>query len=351
MGSYCSFIVAHPDQTDAIGSLCSNAGWTVRFIDDPSQRFWFQGSTRTELVSSDAIDLLRPGYSPGQLLVFECEEIDANNLMGLIGATSNIIEASPSELISLPSAFLIPAEKSDRDSIFVNVFRTRGFSQSFVSMPNLPLAVAMAAKAWNDRSNIYAIHKLSQSYETECITWHSTHPRYGQIFENHTEEYKRHVNTSIAINLAFSAIEEIQLEIRSSSKKVRFNDNDRGEWNPKVLEDVTNRLSQQGVDLSEKINWIIRGDADLVSVEVKPMLGSPAPYADTEVVRDIEVTLPDALHISSFLRNFMTAHRFNETTKFIGPYEVFNVQNLVRRILLSKAGLWRVDTDEVLKHA
>ena len=81
------------------------------------------------------------------------------------------------------------------------------------------------------------------------------------------------------------------------------------------------------------------------------MLGSPAPYADTEVVRDIEVTLPDALHISSFLRNFMTAHRFNETTKFIGPYEVFNVQNLVRRILLSKAGLWRVDTDEVLKHA
>jgi hypothetical protein len=206
--------------------------------------------------------------------------------------------------------------------------------------------VALAATAWQDRRLVYAIHKLSRSFETESITWWSTHPRYGQIFEKHSELYSAHVNSSIAINLAFSAIEEIKLQVKSSAAKARFL---AGDWNPAVLKDIVDRLQKAGIDVGQKVNWIVRGEKSKSEESIKPALGAPAPYSDSQVVRDVELTIPEALHVSSFIRNFMTAHGFSEASTFLGPYEVFNVQSLARRLILSKSRLWSVSTDDILR--
>lgn len=127
---------------------------------------------------------------------------------------------------------------------------------------------------------IYAIHKLSRSFATESITWWSAHPRYGQIFEKHSPLYAAHVGTTIAINLAFSAIEELQLQVKSSAKNKRWVDSKAGQWNPDVLEDLRARLRAAHIDPDRTMTWIVRGDRSLAETEITPALGIPAPYSD-----------------------------------------------------------------------
>ncbi len=72
-----------------------------------------------------------------------------------------------------------------------------------------------------------------------------------------------------------------------------------------------------------------------------------AEHSDGHKVRDVTVSLPDAIHACSYLRNFMTAHAFSSNTPRLGPYEVFNVQSVARRLILSNCKLWNVWTDDL----
>jgi hypothetical protein len=338
--------VLDPTHVEAVDSLCSATGWTTRFIPDPSERFWFHKSGLTEISHPAALITPPEGSIAGQLMVIDADETTANNIIGLVYAASNIIEGNPKQHTSLRRAFELPQDPTEQLGVFRDVFRSRGFFEQFSHSFDFPFAVALAATAWPDKGFVYAIHKLSRSFETESITWWSTHPVYGQIFDKHSELYSNHVSTSIAINLAFSAIEELKLQVKSSATKARFL---AGDWNPAVLRDLLERLQNAEIDVGQKMNWIVRGDKSKPEASVKPALGAPAPYSDGQVVRDVELTIPEALHISSFIRNFMTAHGFSEVSPFLGPYEVFNVQSLARRLILSKSRLWNVSTEDILR--
>ncbi|WP_315768619.1 MULTISPECIES: hypothetical protein [unclassified Bradyrhizobium] len=302
----------------------------------------------TEISHPAALTTPPEGSIAGQLMVIDADETTANNIIGLIYAASNIIEGNTKQHAS--RAFELPENPTEQLAVFRDVFRTRGFFEQFSQSFDFPLAVALAATAWSDKGFVYAIHKLSRSLETESITWWSTHPMYGQIFDKHSELYSNHVSTSIAINLAFSAIEELKLQVKSSVTKPRFL---AGDWNPVVRKDILERLQNAGIDVDQKMNWIVRGDKskpeESIKESTKQALGAPAPYSDGQVVRDVELTIPEALHISSFIRNFMTAHGFSEASAFLGPYEVFNVQSLARRLILSKSRLWNVSTEDILR--
>jgi len=346
MTSYCTFLVLDPSHVEAVDSLCSTVGWTTRFIPDPSERFWFQKSCVTEISHPAALIKPPAGSVAGQLMVIDADETTANNVVGLVCAARNIIEANPGQHATLRRTFELPENSTEQLGVFRDVFRSRGFFEQFSHSFDFPLAVALAATAWPDKGFVYAIHKLSRSLDTGSITWWSTHPVYGQIFDKHSELYSSHVSTSIAINLAFSAIEELKLQVKSSASKARFL---AGDWNPAVLKDLLGRLQNAGIDVGQKVNWIVRGDQSKPEASIKPALGAPAAYSDGQVVRDVELTIPEALHISSFIRNFMTAHGFSEASPFLGPYEVFNVQSLARRLILSKSRLWNVTTEDILR--
>lgn len=349
MPSFCSFLVFEPNQTELVTSLCRRAGWNVRFISDPSQRYKFFKGGHSELAQPTALadfGSLSEGETHGQLLVVEAEETEANNIIQLIRAANVVVEGFPDQSYGNPSGFEIPDDSPEQFSIFKNIFQTTGFFELFSFKKERPVAVALAINAWSDRRAVYAIHKLSKSYETEAVTPWSMHPQYGQIFEKHSGEFSDHVRSSIAINLAFSAIEEMNLQVNSSREKPRWLDKEYT-WNPPVLQDINSRLAKAGINPEKVVDWVVRGDE--TELTIQPARDRFSSHSDGQTVRDIELSLPDAIHACSYLRNFMTAHAFGAETHRIGPYEVYNVQQVARFLILSKCGLWNVWTGDLLE--
>ncbi|WP_457662172.1 hypothetical protein [Sinorhizobium medicae] len=277
-------------------------------------------------------------------MVVEAERTEANNIIQLIRAANVVIEGFPDQKYGNSSGFEIPDDASEQASIFKNIFQTNGFFELFSFKMERPVAVAMAVAAWSDQRIVYAIHKLSRSYETEAITPWSAHPRYGQIFEKHSGEFSDHVRSSTAINLAFSAIEEMNLQVNSSREKPRWLD-DKYTWNPTVLKDIKSRLEKVGINPERTVDWVVRGDE--TELAIQPARDGFSEYGDGQIVRDIEFPLPDAIHACSYLRNFMTAHAFGKETHRLGPYEVYNVQHVARFLILSISGLFNVWTRDL----
>jgi len=142
---------------------------------------------------------------------------------------------------------------------------------------------------------------------------------------------------SHAIVSAYSAIEDLGLEVRASQKKPsRIN----GEWNPLVREDLESRLEKANIDLKETILWTIRGP--MRNIERKrgiPIL-EKAPWARGPV-RDAEIKIIDAIAYSDWLRDCVASHGVKALTKVLSPYDVVNVQHLTRRLLLETIRYWQ----------
>jgi hypothetical protein len=243
----------------------------------------------------------------------------------------------------------MPVAEEQRNSIFENVFRTSGFFENFRYHEEMAVAVTLAARAWPEKKLIYAIHKLSMSYETEAITPWSTHPHYGQVFEKHSHEFADHVCTSVAINLAFSAIEEMQLQIKSSHANPRWLAGEKFAWNPTVLDDINGRLKKSNINPESTIEWVRRGKRTEANIQIEEKM--PSQYADRNSVRDVNINIQDALHACSYMRNFMTAHAFGQNTPLLGAYEVFNAQALARFLILCSLNLWNIWTTDLSRIA
>lgn len=345
MPSYCSFLVFRPNEIDLVQSICAGAGWSTRHISDPSKKFRFTErgvQTINRAADIDEYSELREGEEFGRLLVLEEEQSGADNIIQLICDANLILEAFKDQSYPPNQGFEIPENLIERDEIFKLMFRTQPYFQSVYHRLELPVAVALAARAWGDKKLVYAIHKLALSYTTESVTPHSMHPRYGQAFRKHTNDYASHVATSVAINLAYSAIQELGLDVRSNSQKPRWLDKEAFIWNPDVLKDIQARLEKAGISRDRTVDWIIRGEAS--EVEVHPVRDTPARLNNGEMIRDRELLLPDAINSCEYLRNYMTAHAFSSSTPLLGPYEVFNTQNVARLLILSKCGLLNIWT-------
>ncbi|MDQ0177146.1 hypothetical protein [Bacillus chungangensis] len=173
----------------------------------------------------------------------------------------------------------------------------------------------------------------------DSISPHSASPTYGQVFSIEDRGYSYHVQGAYAFFSAYSIIEELGLEIRSSSNKHRFL---QGEWNFVVKDDILKRLSEVDIDELETITWLIRGTPSPLYSEIKPVLGIDSYWNDGEVILDQKLRIYDALHYCSYIRNYFIGHKFNEVIAYINPYDIHNVQRLARRLILGKLGLWSV---------
>lgn len=351
MPEFCSFLVFRPCEMDLIHSICTTANWSTRDIPDPSMRYAFsERGGMSELSQASAlkdIGVRREGQQGGRLLLLETEKTEADNIIQLVCAANVILEGFP--VIENPPnfGFKLSDDEADRQTTFESVFRSDGFFQWFTYCQTLPVAVAIAAEAWRDKKLVYAIHKLAKSYDTECVTPWSMHPRYGQVFEKHTDSFASHVGTSVAINLAYSAIEELDLGVKASPDKPRSIGKGTFEWNSKVLDPFMARLRKAGIDPKRMIDWVTRGDQS--EVPVYEMLDQLSKNSDGVEVRDRQISVPDAINFSEFLRNTMTAHAFSSETQRLGPYEVYNVQQVARFLILSKCNLWNTWTEELRK--
>lgn len=221
MSSFCSFLVFRQDDFELVRPICAEAGWSVNGIIDPSKKYRFSASGMSEISQASALPALgslRDGEVYGKVLAFEAEQDEAGNAIELIRAANLILEGFPDRFSPNGHGFEISGDPNEREEIFELVFRTNVYFEQFTYRQTLPVAVAVAAKAWSDSRLIYAIHKLAQSIKTESVSPHSMHPRHRQVFEKHSNDYSSHVGTSVAINLAYSAIQELGLDVKASGK-------------------------------------------------------------------------------------------------------------------------------------
>ena len=192
------------------------------------------------------------------------------------------------------------------------------------------------------------MHKWRLSLDLDSFTPHSASPRRGQIFPTHYPDDTYHVKAAFAVIAAFSAIEELGLEVRSSSKKPRFIGDSKDQWNPDVFDDIKNRLCAIGINPHEEFEWVIRGQQRTIEDEFKPVLGKASSWGNGNDVRDRTLSIADAIHYSSLVRNFIAAHKFSKFVGELGPYDVFNVQSIARRLIISSLGVWMKRIDDIV---
>jgi hypothetical protein len=334
----CSFLIFNPRDLSRVRNAIAQTEWKAHFTDDPSGKFRFMGQGYRHYGEPyvESANPILDDSVPGKLLMLGGREHMAQNIADLIKASCCVLLAWPEKHLAPCSVFDIPSGKADRLFVYEKVFRKPGFYNKFAHDENFPSAVEIASVAWRDEALNYAMLKLYQSYSIESVTPHSTHPRFGQIFRKTSKRYLSHVQTASAINLAFSAIEELKLGINSSRERPRWKPESTYEWNDAVLADIEKRLRNAGIDPQNTIDWVVRGNSP--DFKMQPVLDSPTPHHDGKKVKDWRLTIPYAIHACSHIRNYVTAHAFGEEIAQVGPYELFNVQQVARYLILEKCG-------------
>jgi len=225
---------------------------------------------------------------------------------------------------------------NDEEPEFYDPLYRKAITEKYMSTLDIPAACAIAAKVSRKRKWVYALtkYKFSTSlygvFHVDLEPFKSSHLAVSPFPEDH-------VMFSHAIVSAYSAIEDLGLEVRASQKRPsRIN----GKWNPIVRNDLEDRLEIANINLDETILWTIRGPMRKIEkTRGLPVLEN-ASWARGPV-RDAEIKIIDAIAYSDWLRDCVASHGVKELTKVLSPYDVVNVQHLTRRLILESIGYWR----------
>lgn len=313
----------------------------ARFVlkPEPTQTFWESkdGKSSSQFSSPRELDTVKVNeISLNEFCIdSETEEL-AEDLLSVVHGGMLLAYPEPSLTSNLFNVSECKKEYEElhRQSPFMNRFR---------KFENIGFGCIVANKLFKDKIAVYAIEKYKVSLELASFTPHSIDPKYGQYFKHYDLKRQFHTRAAFAIISAFSIIEELGLDVRSSAQKPRFTNKEIGEWNPVVLDDILIRLKNANITSDKTFDWVYRGSETPIEQEIKPFFGFDSIWTTYgEEVRDKTLTYPEAIHNASYLRNYITSHKFNELTQFISPYDVYNVQALARMLILLKYELWDV---------
>jgi hypothetical protein len=336
MKTFRTFCIVSSQETDKIKALLGGDN-IMLFHNDPVKRYWqsIDGKGESALTFAGRTHELSKNQILQNEVLISCVEGDeAEKIVSTIHG--GILLAYPDPITADK-----PIDVSEITNDFNEVlYSEKWYFDKFVRQNHFYFGTLVWKIAREDMSLLYAIEKYKLSLFLDSFTPNSANPKYGQLFENYNAQYSYHTRAAFSIITAFSAIEELGLEIRSSQKNPRFLDTKLGKWNPIVITDINKRLNEIGIAEKEKIDWIFRGNPTRVEEDMMPYLGIESEWVNGKEVRDKSLTFPEAIHNVSYLRNFIAAHKFNELTEFISPYDVFNVQSLTRRLILNKLDLW-----------
>ena len=202
---------------------------------------------------------------------------------------------------------------------------------------SIGLAAEVAAKTTHRRRWKLGLVKYWLSLRTCSVPTVDLHPRYSYKFTVDADPIN-HAVMAQAIIAGYSAIEELDLQIKASANRPsRLPD---GSWNPLVLADLHQRLSAAGIDIDRTIGWHLRNTPTRIERRHAPPSGARAPWAARYGVRDRMVRIDDAIGYASLLRSRVSAHASHTLTKSLTVNDVHNVQHLARRLLLETLGYW-----------
>lgn len=208
---------------------------------------------------------------------------------------------------------------------------------SFRSMTGLLDACQLANRASRARKVAYAVHKLALSYQSSSPHIMDLDPGESPRLFRVQTDLIYHVYLANAVTLAYSAIEELGLEVRASQQNPSKMPD--GTWNPSVKADLEKRLRKSRIDISDDQLWTLRGPKTRIEKKRSPP-STGKPSWSRGSVRDVNVLLIDALSLASWLRSWTAAHRFDEKARSLSVYDAHNVQALARRLIMEKCGFW-----------
>lgn len=209
-----------------------------------------------------------------------------------------------------------------------------------MSVESLATPCILVSKASCSSELQYAIHRLALSYRSISPHWIDLDPSHSpQKFGVHGDPMV-HVYIANAITLAYSAIEQLGLEIRSHGQPSKMSD---GSWNTSVREDLERRLKESRINLAEREIWTMRGPELAIERRKKPAAVRKARWA-RGTVRDVEIELIEAIALASFLRDKLGAHGLPSDAASLTVYDAHNVQSVARRLLMESVGLWAILT-------
>ncbi len=249
----------------------------------------------------------------------------AHRAINLLVSATAVLEGS---IMSCPEPFSIEPLEAE----------TSPNTKSFISRIGLLDACELANRVSRSHSSSYALHKLALSYQSSSPHMMDLHPGLSpRRFRVQTDPIY-HVYLANAVTLAYSAIEELGLEIRANAKTPsRMPD---GTWNPAVKADTEERLQRAGIDISGLYIWTLRGPKTRIETRrPPPSVGKPSWSRGN--VRDAHLRIIDALALASWLRSGTTTHRFSETARSLTVYDAYNVQSLARHLIMEKFGFWQ----------
>ncbi len=302
-------------------------GWSIKFIEGKHSNSGIYSNG--EFYKSKEIVICAKHWKTAQQasnLIFSSLILDMGNTMGGILSDQQPIVYSEQEKL--------PKDLPTHLAEFIRNYHN--------NTPGLSTACLIAIKASRNKKFLYAISKYKLSceiYSTASVDldpFHSENLRLSSFIEDH-------VRFATSINLAYSAIEDLQLQIKAGANNPSKTD---GVWNPKVKDDLELRLLKSGIDINELFLWNVRGTLRKID-KVRPPISVSKPYSSSKTVRDVEVKIIDALNDASWLRSKVSAHGVSHLTPSLSPYDVANVQHLTRRLIIESLGYWRFMTKKM----
>lgn len=288
-------------------------GWHIEFVSDTSDY--------PKMQNGNEIIIIAKKWETAQKAV----NMIFNSLMLLDGSTQ-MTDLCPSVPVAIPldEKVELPVDES-----FVN--REFYFHSSFLST-----ACLIACKVSRKIKYQYALSRFALSSELFSLPVMNFEP-YTNNHYKVSRFYEDHILFASAISIAYAGIEDLKLQIKAS--KAKPSKHDDGSWNEEVKADIERRLHQEGIDRDEPFYWMIRQPYTKISKNRINRL-NPNPEI-RNLYGEKGIALIDAISEAGFLRSKVSAHASGHLTKSLSPYDVGNVQLLLRRLLLESTGFWK----------
>jgi hypothetical protein len=261
------------------------------------------------------------------IVIKAASQLRAQYASDLIRSCSTVIQASPA---LDPSRGVVFTEEEWVHNRTDPEWRTQ---ISFAATSGLPASCILAAKASHCLKVVYAICKLHESYSLYSNSPIDLDPSHSWPNLPRSPFPSDHVKFAFAIILAYSSIEDLELNIPSGKQSRRD-----GQWNPEVLKTMLVKLKRAHIGNDVEVVWNCRGRSTKLDRK-RPTKSKEIPSWNRYGVNDQIVNVLDAIADVSYLRSKIAAHTNIPLVRLLSPYDVANAQDLARILILHRYGI------------
>lgn len=256
------------------------------------------------------------------VLLAESQE-SAQSALDLVLAIAGILTHLPKEdLFVWPRQAPLPPPGS---RAFAEIQQPNAY-WSQVQVPDIAVAVSLAAATRCNRDLEYAVHQLSFSHRCHQNLLMDVDEN-AWPYDHVSSHVRDHVRFAHAIVAAYGCLEQLGLGAPSNAFR-----KGSSEWNEAKRADLISMLAAIGVNETDKCLWSRRGMPSSVERVLGDVAGAAPEWCD-EQIRDRLVPIHEGIRLSQHLRGRIASHRLGVEAAELSVHDVLNVQGTAGRVL------------------